>query len=406
MKRLLHPPGRAKLDFLLFENYHIAQNHKMDVLIIAKMLKSQGLDVAIFDIYHEDKEDIIEGIPVLHWASRALVPDDTWMLRKHTLLETIIKSMKFQWQQHRYMQEVKTFIIDKADNFYCGSYHNGMSTVLFNIQKPCYWWGLRSERFRFSLRKMLPSPFFGLHILKERSMFLRNSFQRLFVSNNIILEEHVKLGIPRDRMLIREERCIESKGSPQYDNLSQSFSLLTIGQLRPDKRVEYTIREFSQCNNEYKYVLAGTSLGSYETEISTAIDGHDNIIRINKYLEYSDFNRLISESHFVLLADKRQRGSVTNGTMMEAFINHRPIIAPNYDPYKYYVEKYDVGILYNPSMNGDLAKAINKANQLGCRHFEKQIDMFLDTLLFDKLSQLLVLDLNRKQGGECPIVAK
>lgn len=81
------------LDFLLFENYRLAQHHKLDVVIIAKMLKSQGLNVAIFDIYHEDKDSDIEGIPVLHWTSKASVPDDSWMLRKHSVFGTIINPL-------------------------------------------------------------------------------------------------------------------------------------------------------------------------------------------------------------------------------------------------------------------------------------------------------------------------
>ena len=46
----------SKYDFILFENYHQATNHKYDVFLIAKLLKSKGLKVAVLDIYHEDKE--------------------------------------------------------------------------------------------------------------------------------------------------------------------------------------------------------------------------------------------------------------------------------------------------------------------------------------------------------------
>ena len=53
------------MKWLLFESFHLAQNHKLDVLIIAKMLKSQGEDVSIFDIFHEYNEDIVDGIPII-----------------------------------------------------------------------------------------------------------------------------------------------------------------------------------------------------------------------------------------------------------------------------------------------------------------------------------------------------
>ena len=87
------------LDFLLFESFHTASHHKIDVLLIAKMLKSQSLNVAIFDIYHEDKEDVIEGVPVIHWTSSSKLPDDTWMTRRHSALETLYKGFLFQIQQ-------------------------------------------------------------------------------------------------------------------------------------------------------------------------------------------------------------------------------------------------------------------------------------------------------------------
>ena len=168
------------LDFLLFENYHLAYHHKMDVVIIAKMLKSQGLNVAIFDIYHEDH---IDGIPVLHWDSQQKVPNDVWMTYPHSLMVTLGKGWMFQIQQHRYMKEVKKYIYDKANAFYCGSYHNGISTVLFGMKKPCYWWGLRSDRLKLSLRKFMYNPLLWIGILRERRVFMRNPMQWLFVSN-------------------------------------------------------------------------------------------------------------------------------------------------------------------------------------------------------------------------------
>ncbi len=73
----------------------------------------------------------------------------------------------------------------------------------------------------------------------------------------------------------------------------------------------------------------------------------------------------LEKCHFLLLCDKKQPSSVTNGTLMEAFINLRPVIAPNYDPYKYYVEKYGLGILYNPEETDSLVDAINKAIKRG-----------------------------------------
>ena len=382
------------LDFLLFENYHLAQHHRLDVLIIAKMLKSQGLKVAIFDIYHEDRTDDIEGIPVLHWSSKNPIPDDSWMIRKHTVFETIIKSNMFQWQLHCYMKEVKSFIIDKAKNFYCGSYHNGMSTVFFDIQKPCYWWGLRSERFHFSIRKLIPSPHFGLHLLKERKKFIRNQNQRLFISNPIIIDEHERLGISRDRMIIREERVVEKVSEANLQTLDKNISFLVIGQLREAKHVPFTIQAFRKANIDGATLkLIGRSQDEYEKEIQSAISKDKRIIRKNAFLEYDDFNKHFSESHFVVFADEQGPSCITNGTMTEALINHRPIICPNYNPYKYYIEKYNIGLMYEAGNVDSYAATMKIARDLGVEYFQTSIDEFLKTIRFDVVAKKLVEDL-------------
>lgn len=386
------------LDFLLFENYRLAQHHKFDVLIIAKMLKSQGLNVAIFDIYHEDKDSDIEGIPVLHWISKASVPDDSWMLRKHSVFETIIKSSLFRRQLHSYMQEVKSFIIDKANNFYCGSYHNGMSTVLFDIQKPCYWWGLRSERFRFSIRKMIPSPLFGLHVLEERKRFINNPCQRLFVSNQIIMDEHERLGVPRNRMVIREERVVEKTMDSNLNMLDQNVSFLVIGQLRKEKHIPTTIAAFKKANiNEAMLKLIGRSQGEYEEEIFKAIDEDNRIFRLNAFLKYDDFNKHFSSSHFVLFADEEGVSCITNGTMTEALINHRPIICPNYNPYKYYIEKYGFGLLYEAGNEDSYASALVKASKLGVQFFQSAIEKYLHTIQFDVVATKFAREIKNSQ---------
>lgn len=385
-------------DFLLFENYHLAQHHRMDVLIIAKMLKSQGLKVAIFDIYHEEDGNDVEGIPVLHWTSKTPIPDDSWMIRKHSVLETIFKSKLFQWQLHRYMKEVKSFIIDKARNFYCGSYHNGMSTVLFDIQKPCYWWGLRSERIRFSWHKCFPSPLTGFHILKERNLFLKNPYQRLFVSNQIIMDEFERLGVPRKRMVIREERVVEKTMDSNLNMLDQNVSFLVIGQLRKEKHIPTTIAAFKKANiNGAVLKLIGRSQGEYEEEISKAIGEDNRIFRLNEFLEYDDFNKHLSSSHFVLFADEEGPSCITNGTMTEALINHRPIVCPNYNPYKYYIEKYGVGLLYEAGNEDSYASVLEKASELGVQSFQLSIERYLHTIQFDVVATKFAREIKNSQ---------
>ena len=380
---------------MLFESYHLAHNHIFDVVLIARMLQSQGNNVVIFDIYHEIAEDSLDGVPVMHWSSKYKVPDDTWRIRKHSMWETLIKGKVFWYQQHQYMKEVLAFIENKADVFYCGSYHNGMSTVLFRMQKPCYWWGLRSERFRFSWRKLIPSLMSGFHILLERQRFLKNPFQRLFVSNQIIVDEHAHLGVPRNRMVIREERVVEASTDANLQLLDKNVSFLIIGQLRKEKNIPTSINAFRVANIDGATLkLVGKSRVGYEDIIKKAMHGDSCFIRQDAFLEYDDFNKHIMESHFVLFADEESSCCITNGTMMEALINHRPIICPDYNPYKYYVEKYGVGLLYNPRSIDSYAFAMRKASMLGVEYFQSAINKYLQTIQFDVVAKQLMRDIN------------
>lgn len=386
--------SNLKYDFLLFENHHLATHHLFDLFMIARMMQSQGLMVAVFDVFHEIQEDVREGVPVIHWKSKCIIPDDSWMLRKHSKWETAFKSIKFLIQTHCYFKEVVAFIQNKADAFYCGSYHKGISTELFLLQKPCYYWGLRSERLTFTWHKLFPSPFVGLHVLLQRHRFLRNQFQRLFVSNPIILEEHIRIGVPRTRMVIREERVVEKMTDANLSMMDADVSFLVIGQLRKEKQIPVTIAAFRQANIPGSALkLIGRSLNDYEDTIENAISNDNRIVRVNEYLDYKDFFKYFSKSHFVLFADQQGPSCITNGTMMEALIHHRPVICPDYNPYKYYIEKYHIGLLYRPKDTNDYAKTIMKAANMGVSFFIPYIDEFLKTIHFTEVSKRFVQDI-------------
>ena len=380
----------SKYDFILFENYHHASNHKYDMFLIAKLLKSKGLKVAVLDIYHEDREHEHDGIPVIHLQKEKVIPDDKWQKAPVNKLFSLLCLVRFLWQQHFYMKDVLSEVEPLADRFYCGSYHIGMSRVFMRSKKKCYYWGLRSARMTNFWSYFRQNPINAIRMVQLRQAFLRNESQCLFVSNDIIKGEFERLGIPRSRIVIREERCIENLGNPEYEQMSREFSLLTIGLLRKEKRIDYTVLEFLNAKRpEWKYYLAGKSRGNYENVIDKVAAGKDSIIRINEFLDYDKFYQLIRQSHFVVLADEKQKSCVTNGTMMEALINYRPIIAPNYEPYRSYIEKYGVGIMFNPDIPGDLARAMKEADSKGCVSFCAKIEHFLHTIEFNQVANNL-----------------
>lgn len=381
-----------KYDIILFENFHSAFHHKYDVHLIARLLKSKGMKVAILNVYGEDKAENYPEIDLIELPFLHNIPDDkSWLECKGNMVRRMFYVICFLIQQHRYMRGVRRFIEDKADSFYIGSYHLLMPSEFLDMKKPCYYWGLRSYRMTGFLQTFKSNPFLALRMVRLKNAFLRNDFQKLFVSNEIIKDEFLKIGIPKNRLVIREERCIEEEKSFNPENKDKVFSLLVIGGLRRQKHIEATIRAFKKASlDEGVLRIVGENQDDdYEKIIIDEISGSQQIVRINKRLQYNEFNRFMSRAHFVLFADEKQKSSVTNGTMMESIINFTPFIAPAHEPYTFYVEKYGIGLIYKPGDIDSYSEAINKANRLGFEYFIHKIINFQKTILFDNVSNEL-----------------
>lgn len=371
-------------DFILFENYHQAQNHKIDLVLIARMLQSQGQKVAILNVYGEDDNKEIEGIDIINLPFKATTP------QYHRI--KLLGKLEFLIWQKKYFKKIIKFITPLAKNFYFGSYHVQMPTELFKIRKPCFYWGLRSSRMTNFTRMLKSQDFINvLHAIKQKKLFMNNPKQCLFVSNEIIKKEFEDLGIGTNRLVIREERCVEQAISSNSDKCSTHPSFLVIGQLRKQKNLPITIEAFKLANiPEAKLCLIGRSQGKYEEEITAAINNDNRIERNNTFLEYNDFLNYYTNAHFVLFADEQGESCITNGTFTEALIQHRPVIAPNYNPYSYYINKYGVGLLYETNNIQSYSDAIKKAVGMGIEHFQPNINKFLEEIKFEKVSKLLI----------------
>ena len=336
-------------DIILFENFHAAFHHKYDVHLIARLLKSKGVKVAILNVYGEDKQENYPGIELLNLPFKERIPDDTaWMECKGCVIKRLFYVIRFLVQQHYYMKKVRSFVEDKATSFYIGSYHLLMPSEFMSLNKTCLYWGLRSYRMTGFWQTFKNNPFLAFRMVWLKNVFLRNNYQQLFVSNEIIKREFLEIGIPENRLLIREERCIEYEKIFNPENKDKFFSLLVIGGLRRQKHVEKTIKTFktSSLDDAVLRIVGENTDEAYERVIIDEMSGSYQIERINRRLQYDEFNAFIERSHFTVFADEKQKSSVTNGTMMESIINFTPIIAPDHEPYTYYVEKYGLGLIY------------------------------------------------------------
>lgn len=362
-------------DVICFEGLQSATNHIYDVHLIARMLKKNGLNVAILDVYGIDSATVSEDIEILRpFTDVHKVPTSYSRM-------WILNQMLFQWKMHWYMKKVLKVILPMASAFYCGSYHCNISSLLLRQKKPCMFWGLRSSRIVPFYRMANESLWGRIRYAYLRHFCLKNHSNYILCSNDIIRDEFIKLGIPKWRLLHREERCVE-ECVDNYTHASDNLTFLTIGQLRPQKHVEKCIKAFKASNLKALYNIVGRNTDDYEAYLKPLYEGVSSINRVSGFIEPHVFSQYFNAAHFVVFADEKAPSSVTNGTMLEALIHHRPIIAPNYNPYAYYIRLYGIGIQYDYNSESSFVEALCKAAFVGYKSFEKNIMRFLETISF------------------------
>lgn len=373
-------------DFVLFENFYLALNHYKDVCIIAQMLQKCGYTVAIADVFGEAEHCQIEGVPHITFKKQCPVTID--YDSHNSGIIALLKNALDRKRIDSYLKFVMRELRGKYRHLYAGSYFVHMTTGWLEEipdESSAFFWGLRSSRLveyklnRFQLKSY---DAYKLHRYFENHQNLK-----YFVSDEIIRQEFIDLGISPKRLVMRPERIIEQLpkiSTPNKDD--KSLCLLSIGSLRETKRIEKILDALRDVNTlNIHYVIAGKADAAYEAVIESHRKGLDNVERRNYRLSEEEYNTLIDQCDYLILCDSRQQSSVTNGTMNEALLKGKPIIAPNYNPYRFFIEKYGIGIMFDPEEKLSLSDAIRRANNMGSIAFEEAIHEYQGTLLMDRV---------------------
>ena len=375
-------------DFVLFENYYRAYNHYKDVCIIAEMLRYNGYSVAIADVFGEGENCQIEGVPHISFKRKCPV-DVSKMYRCNVkYIRSIVNSVE-EFCIDLYLRYVMRELAGKYRHLYAGSYFIKMTLGWLKLIPPAssvFFWGLRSSRLSETKE----------NAIQIRRYFDRNKNLKFFVSNNIIYEEFLSQGISPDRLVIRPERYIRELTINERLNPDKYFNLLTIGTIRREKRIELCLQALSLLKSKcVRYTIAGRAVkNEYETIIESQMSGMDNVIRINKRLSEEEYNSCIKDTDFLVLCDMQQDSTVTNGTLAEALLQGKPVIAPDYEPYKSIIEAYGVGLLFDGDSAESLSKVIEEAAVKGASFFRDNIIRYQTSLLFETVSRQFGKDIS------------
>lgn len=394
-----------KYDFILFENLYSVENHYKDLDILVRLLMKAGYNVAIADAFKESKLCQPNGVPHIEIdisCPRLFRDPQTYSSKSSSW-----KDLYYRIRKDYYMYRVLKKVNGMAPNIYLGSMTLATPAFFFHAFQSdtnYYMWALRSSHL---LNWKCSS--FGLFKFVSKALYnncVRRKNLRLIVSNELILQEFIQqVGIPRERLIIRPERIIEYKRLLRGKGAKGvSLNILFIGTLRAFKNVEFCIEALKRLSDlRITYTIAGRckSNTTYNDKISRLIENMPNVIRIDRYIPDDEYEQLMSDCDFLVLCDKKQASCASNGTMIEALLHGKPIIAPDFNPFKYEIYNHGIGYMYHYEDVDSLCRVLKKALESGADVFYKNIstaqECYLENAVIESLRNQIKIIYESKQ---------
>ena len=390
--------GSTKYDIILIEPSYWHMSHsENDIQCLAEIFCFLGYQVAVATIiktaFHEGHEYSVIDIP-----KGENFPDIDYTDTETIKFKRFFKKIILDFRRYSYFKRVFNDIEHLADNFYIGILTVDLLPILISLRSPgkrYFLWGFRSyylsKPFVFSNK----NPYTIAKSILLKSIIRNKNKYFLFVSNHFIKKEFEKLGVSSDNILQRPERILKSPPYFNYKKLTTEFSLVSIGSLRPIKHIEFAINVIREM--DILYTIAGKSTNRYAYSIDKQIASltEDNIKRVKGYLSDDQYVSVIHSAHFVLICDKADLSVASKGTFLDALLNCRPVIAPDCEPFRYYIDKYSIGLKFNNGDTVSLKSTIKEAKRLGVKSFTTNIMKFQNDHLIKNVAQKLEEKISR-----------
>lgn len=156
-----------------------------------------------------------------------------------------------------------------------------------------------------------------------------------------------------DRFLSQRETTVKKK----RDGV---IKLVTLGTIAKGKSPESFIREFlsikSYVRGKFFYTIAGKDIDDSMKSFDSEMINFPEIKFLNTYLSGEEFNLLLYDADFVVIPySEEYTRYATSGIMWDCFQRNIPIICPDIDLFRNYIEKYRIGYIYK---SGELEETL------------------------------------------------
>ncbi len=185
----------------------------------------------------------------------------------------------------------------------------------------------------------------------------------------------------------------ERKSSPMFD-------FLTIGTISRSKSHTLALNAYKENGLDYRYLVAGLPRDSVGRSVEALVHELENDESLHVrgefgYITEERYSELMLQTRYALLPYDFARGNISSQVMHDCFQRNIPIVAPNIEPFAWYVEKYGIGFLYKEGDAVSLADTLKRAMETDPGYFAEG---------FARLQQDHTLEVIKK--GFLPLVEK
>ena len=228
--------------------------------------------------------------------------------------------------------------------------------------------------------------------LKKRVKLAQRFLNKL--SSVVVLEEKTSkylnnIGIKSfwiPYMLFSSEKQKEDERNLAIPN-NKKFLISTVGIIYKGKNIEFVLNSLKKNRTvNFKYRIAGLPKEKYGQYIKRmAMEFSNEIVECRfEYLSDEDYAEEIKKSNFIVIPYVKARSDQASGVFFDALRYNRPVITPDIDPFKNYIDKYKVGLTYKEGDYESFINAVNLSMKLGTEHFLDNILKFKEDFSYKK----------------------
>lgn len=191
-------------------------------------------------------------------------------------------------------------------------------------------------------------------------------------------------------------------GAPEPD------TFLTIGTISKSKNHLFVLDAMERANLPYPYVIAGKPLddtGSAVEERVKSLGQRSDLTVSGRfgYLDEAEYMDLMQAAAFLVFPYDLMRGNISSQVLHDAFSTGTPIIAPDIEPFRWYVERYGIGLLYKEGDATSFADTMHAAHAAGRSSFTAgferlRADHSIDTIRATALGALMPVLAESRRG--------